>query len=190
MYTAMFCVPMVSIRGWGSRRSSETSTLSLTKEVAELVTKISKSVMKYLKKKDYLDSEGEVVTNPQADELFSEHDALAAATGASIAGRIAFGPNAGQKVTRIGSGFGFMEEISLAKGKRCYSINGFSLHANTATRTMQREALRNLIEYIARGPLSNRRLEITPDRKVRLELKTNYSNGTTHLLFTLRVVKN
>jgi hypothetical protein len=41
-----------------------------------------------------------------------------------------------------------------------------------------------LIEYIARGPLFNERLEITPDRKVKLQLKTPYSDGTTHLLFS------
>jgi len=57
------------------------------------------------------------------------------ATSSSIVGTIAFGPNAGQKVTRIGSGFGYYEEIPLAKGHRCFSINGFSLHANTSTNT-------------------------------------------------------
>jgi len=34
-------------------------------------------------------------------------------------------------VTQIGSGFGFLEETPLAIGKRCYSVNGFSLHCNT-----------------------------------------------------------
>ena len=37
----------------------------------------------------------------------------------SIAGKIAFGPNAGKYVTKIRSGFGHFEEIPLAKGKRC-----------------------------------------------------------------------
>ncbi|MEI8027989.1 MAG: hypothetical protein WCI18_16685, partial [Pseudomonadota bacterium] len=61
----------------------------------------------------------------------------------SIVGTIAFGPNAGQKVTRIGSGFGYYEEIPLAKGHRCFSINGFSLHANTSTNTWLETALEN-----------------------------------------------
>jgi hypothetical protein len=64
-------------------------------------------------------------------------------------------------VTRIGSGFGYYEEIPLAKGHRCFSINGFSLHANTSTNTLARDSLRKLVEYISRGPLSNERLEIT-----------------------------
>ncbi len=70
------------------------------------------------------------------------------------------------------------------KGKRCFSINGFSLHANTAPRTHQRKQLAKLIEYISRGPLSNERLEITEAGSVKLQLKTRFSDGTTHLLFT------
>ncbi len=80
-----------------------------------------------------------------------------------------------------------MEEIPLAKGKRCYTINGFSLHANTSTKPMQRDSLEKLIEYIARGPISNERLEIVgdfKDKKVRLQLKTPYSDGTIHLLLS------
>ena len=153
-------------------------------EVAVLLEKISQKVMRYLKKIGYLDESGEIVENPVADELFSDSDALTQATARSIQGRIAFGPNAGNYVTRIGSGFGYGEEIPLAKGSRCFSVNGFSLHANTGIKTQQRDRLDKLIQYIARGPLSNERLEITDDNKVKLRLKTSYSDGTTHLLFT------
>ncbi|TWW08405.1 hypothetical protein E3A20_24660 [Planctomyces bekefii] len=41
-----------------------------------------------------------------------------------------------------------------------------------------------LIEYIARGPLSNERLEITDDGKVKLKLKTAWRDGTSHLLLS------
>ena len=140
--------------------------------------------MRYLRKKDYLDQDGEIVNNPSADALFNDHQSLSQATVCSITGKIAFGPNAGKYVTRIGKGFGYGEEIPRAKGKRCYSINGFSLHANTAINTLQRDRLKKLIEYIARGPLSNERLEITKDQKVKLRLKTAYSDGTSHLLFS------
>jgi hypothetical protein len=120
-------------------------------EVSDLITKISQSVMRFLKKQGYLDKDGDVVQNPLADGLFQENAALSLATQNSIAGKIAFGPNAGNHVTKIGSGFGFGEEIPLIKGRLCYSVNGFSLHANTAFNTLQREPLRKLIEYIARG---------------------------------------
>jgi hypothetical protein len=125
-----------------------------------------------------------LTNHPLSDSIFQDHESLAMATSSSIVGRIAFGPNAGQKVTRIGSGFGYYEEIPLAKGHRCFSVNGFSLHANTATNTLARDSLRKLVEYISRGPLSNERLEITKSGQVKLKLKTAYSDGTSHLLFT------
>lgn len=115
-------------------------------EVSDLITKISQSVMLFLRKQGYLDKDGDVVQNPLADGLFQENAALSLATQ--------------------------------------NSVNGFSLHANTAFNTLQREPLRKLIEYIARGPLSNERLQIDNDGKVQLQLKTKWSDGTTHLLFT------
>jgi len=150
-------------------------------EVAELITRISQSVMRYLRKLGYLDKDGDVVVNPMTDEPFQESESLSLSTTASIAGKIAFGPNAGKYVTKIGSGFGYGEEIPLAKGKLCFSLNSFSLHANTHINTQQRDRLHKLIEYIARGPLSNDRLEITSDGKVKLQLKTRWADGTTHL---------
>ena len=86
-----------------------------------------------------------MVNHPLSDSLFRDHESLAMATSSSKVGTIAFGPNAGQKVTRIGSGFGYYEEIPLAKGHRCCSINGFSLHANTSTNTLTRDSLRKLV---------------------------------------------
>ncbi len=153
-------------------------------EVASLCESIAKKVMQHLVKAGYLDKDGEVAQNPLLDDLFQDNEAITAAAYASIAGKIAFGKNAGKYVTKVGGGFGYMEEIPLAKGKRCYSVNGFSLHCNTSTNTHARDRLERLIEYIARGPLSNERLEITSDDKVRLQLKSPWRDGTSHLLFT------
>ncbi|MBP9706551.1 MAG: transposase [Oligoflexales bacterium] len=137
-----------------------------------------------LKRKGNLDKDGDIVSNPEVDNIYKDYESINQATASPLAGRIAFGPNAGKYVTRIGSGFGYGEEIPLAKGKRCYSINGFSLHANTHINTHNRQGLEKLIRYISRGPLSNKRLEITKDETVKLQLKTPWANGTSHLLFT------
>ncbi len=153
-------------------------------EVALLCENIAKKVLLHLTKEGYLDKDGEVVQNPMMDELFLDNEAITLASTCSIAGKIAFGVNAGKYVTKIGSGFGYFEEIPLAKGKRCYSVNGFSLHCNTAINTHARDRLEKLIEYIARGPLSNERIEINSDGKVKLKLKSNWNDGTSHLLFT------
>lgn len=154
------------------------------KEVEDLITNISQRIMKYLRRPGYLDKDGEVVLNPREDDIFKDHESLKQATTSSIARRIAFGPNAGKFVTRIRLGFGYGEEIPLAKGRRCYSINSFSLHANTSINMHNRRGLEKLILYIALGPLSNERLSITEDGSVKIRLKSPWSDGTSHLRFT------
>ncbi len=153
-------------------------------DVSKLVEDISKKVQRLCIKEGYLSPKGDIIGNPTLDSLFSDHEILSLALGASISGKIAFGLNAGRYVRKIGNGFGYEGEIPLAKGKRCYSVNGFSLHANTAINTHARDKLYKLIEYMARGPISNERLEILENGEVKLALKTPWANGTTHLLFT------
>jgi len=153
-------------------------------DVSRLAESISRKVIALLKRQGLLDKEGSLVAHPDVDPIFRDHDSLGAISAASISGRIAFGPSAGQYVSRIGSGFGYLEEIPLAKGRLCFSVNGFSLHCATAINTHSRDRLQKLIEYMARGPLSNERLEIQSDGRVKLKLKTPWHDGTTHLLLS------
>ncbi|MEY4630194.1 MAG: hypothetical protein RIQ81_314 [Pseudomonadota bacterium] len=50
--------------------------------------------MTLLVREGLLGKEGEVVTNPDCDEIFRDHEVPAAASSASISEKIAFGPNA------------------------------------------------------------------------------------------------
>ena len=109
-------------------------------EVADLVETVSEHVIRHLQKKGHLSENSEVVENPLGDDIFRENTAVAEATASSIAGKIAFGPNAGKYVTRIGSGFGYFEEIPLAKGRRCFSINGFSVLGLKPSASRDRQA--------------------------------------------------
>lgn len=43
--------------------------------------------MKILKKRGYLNHEGEMVKHPLSDSIFQDHESLAMATSSSIAGR-------------------------------------------------------------------------------------------------------
>ena len=71
--------------------------------------------MKRIKKQGCLNHEGEMVDHPLSYTLFTDHESCAVATSSSIGGNIAFSPNASKKkVTKIGSGFGYLEEIPLA----------------------------------------------------------------------------
>jgi hypothetical protein len=60
-----------------------------------------------------------ISSTPPLDAIFSDYDMLPMAVVASIAGKIAFGPNQGNYVRNIGKGFGYEGEIPLAKRKRC-----------------------------------------------------------------------
>ncbi len=70
------------------------------------------------------------------------------------------------------------------KGTRCYYDDGFSLHARVKIYANQRTGLEHLCRYIMRGPLSKERISYTSEGKVRLKLKTPYTDGTTHLEYT------
>ena len=153
-------------------------------DVAILIQKISLRVIKYLKTKGYIDQDGDVIEGPHPDDLFQDYDALTQASTCSISNKIAFGPNAGKYVQRLGASLQVGRVIALAKGNRCYAIHGFSLHANTAIRTYQRDRLEKLIQYLARGPLANDRLELLENKQIKLRLKRPFSDGTTHLLFS------
>ena len=60
---------------------------------------------------------------------------------------------------------------------------GFSLHAGVATKAHERDKLERLCRYIARSAVATKRLSMTRNGAVRYELKTPYSDGTTHVLF-------
>jgi hypothetical protein len=62
-------------------------------------------------------------------------------------------------------------------------IAGFNLHAGVNARANQRRKLERLCRYIARPAVSEQRLTLTAQGKVRYQLKTPYRDGTTHVIF-------
>jgi Transposase zinc-binding domain/Putative transposase len=104
-------------------------------DIADVVQKISRRVIRTLRRLGYLEAgmDGPVATG--YDPLLDNEPELARAMAASVKQRIAFGERAGQNVRRIGSGFGYAGERPELKGPRCASINGFSC---TPTRRFRR----------------------------------------------------
>jgi hypothetical protein len=98
---------------------------------------------------------------------------------ASVQQRIAFGERAGQRVRRIGSGFGYEGESPTLTGTRCASVNGFSLHANTQVPAHRRDQLERLLRYTARGAVSLERLDINADGDLIYTFNRPWSDGTT-----------
>ena len=94
-------------------------------DIAEVVQKISRRVIRKLRQLGYLEAGIGVAVATGFDPLLDNEPELARTMAASVKQRIAFGERAGEKVRRIGG------ERPELKGPRCASVNGFSLHANT-----------------------------------------------------------
>ncbi len=62
-------------------------------------------------------------------------------------------------------------------------VGGFSLHAGVAAEAHESQKLERLCRYIARPAISEKRLSISAQGRVRYEFKTPWKNGTTHVQF-------
>jgi len=118
----------------------------------------------------------------EVDALAREEPLLASLVGASVAGRIATGPNAGQPVRLAGNLIEDRYRETLT-GPRCANVAGFSLHANVAVGGADRAGLERLCRYAGRGPLASERLTRRPDGRLAYRLKRPWSNGATHVVF-------
>ena len=96
----------------------------------------------------FLDADPEEI-----DPLARDEPLLAALYSASVRGRIATGPRAGQAVLRFGDRID-VEQLPASGGQRCANIGGVSLHANVAVPARDRLRLERLCRYAARPPLA------------------------------------
>jgi hypothetical protein len=148
-------------------------------DVAHVVQKISRRVIRKLRRLGYLEAGIEVPVATGYDPLLDTEPELARTMAASVTQRIAFGERAGEKVRRIGSGFGDEGERPKLKGPRCASVNGFSLHANTEIAAHRRDQLERLMRYTARGAVSLERLEQDANGDLLYRFNRPWSDGTT-----------
>jgi hypothetical protein len=148
-------------------------------DVATVVQKISRRVIRKLRRLGYLEAGMDVPVATGYDPLLDNEPELARTMAASVTQRIAFGERAGQNVRRIGSGFGYEGERPELKGPRCANVNGFSLHANTEIPAHRRDQLERLIRYTARGAVSLERLEQDANGDLMYRFNRPWSDGTT-----------
>jgi hypothetical protein len=148
-------------------------------DVAHVVQKISRRVIRHLRQLGYLEAGMDVPAATGYDPLLDNEPELARTMAASVTQRIAFGERAGEKVRRIGSGFGYEGERPALKGPRCASVNGFSLHANTEIPAHRRDQLERLIRYTARGAVSLERLAQDANGDLIYTFNRPWSDGTT-----------
>ena len=124
-----------------------------------------------------------LVGGAESDRLAEEEPLLAALYAASIGGRIATGPRAGQRVRRLGDRID-ADDLEILEGERCASVGGVSLHANVAVPARDRRRLERLCRYVARPPVATERLSRRADGTLLYRLKHRWRDGTTHVVFT------
>jgi hypothetical protein len=148
-------------------------------DIATVLQTISHRVIRTLRRLGYLEAAMEVPVATGYDPLLDNEPELAPTMAASVRQRLAFGERAGEKVRRIGSGFGYEGERPERTGPRCASVNGFSLHANTDIAAHRRDQLERLIRYTARGAVSLERLEQDANGDLMYRFSRPWSDGTT-----------
>ena len=147
--------------------------------------------MEDLRRLGYLSSpEAETAPSQAAllDQAFAASEQLAAAVSASAVMHVAFGERAGRRVRRLGKGFGIEDELAQVKGRRCFSVHGFTIHANRYIGRQERGALEKLLAYGARGAFSHQRLALLdparPDGDLTYTLKTPWTDGTMAIVLS------
>jgi hypothetical protein len=99
--------------------------------------------------------------------------------GHSITYRVGVGPRAGQKVFTLQT---VPARLPEEQEKGVAQAAGFSLHAGIGIEADARAKLERLCRYISRPALAEERLALTESGDVRLQLKTAYRDGTTHVI--------
>ena len=148
-------------------------------DIAAVLQKISRRVMRMLRQLGYLEAGGDPVVATGYDPLGEDAPELARTMAASVQQRIAFGARAGQTVRRIGAGFGHEGERPTLTGPHCASVHGFSLHAHTHIPAHRRDQLECLIRYTARSAVSLERLQAEANGDLIYTFTHPWSDGTT-----------
>lgn len=118
----------------------------------------------------------------EADPLLQEQPLLAELYSASVQGRIASGPRAGERLKGVRFEFE-MESEGKKPGRCCANLSGFSLHANICIPAKARRQLENLCRYAARPAVATERLSKLADGGILYRLRHQWRDGTSHVIF-------
>jgi hypothetical protein len=147
-------------------------------EIARITAAIARRVEKLLVRKGLLGEDAP--TDP--DPLEADERLLSQLYSASVQGRVAAGPRAGQRLLRLGDRID-VEGAEAITGPRCASVQGFSLHADVCVPARDRRRLERLVRYGARPPIASERLSELPDGRILYRLRHRWRDGTTHVVF-------
>ena len=147
-------------------------------EVARIAANVCRRVGRLLERRGL----GPGTDPEEADTLRQKQPLLAELYGASVAGRIAMGQHAGQRIVKVGC----LEELAdsaVLSGPRCAAVSGFSLHADVCIAARDRLRLERLLRYAGRPPVATERLSLLRDGRLLYRLKRCWRDGTSHVIF-------
>ena len=147
-------------------------------EIARITAAIARRVENLLVQRGLLGEDAPA----DADPLETDEPLLSQLYSASVQGRIAAGPRAGQRLVRLGDRID-AEDVDAITGPRCASVQGFSLHADVCVPARDRRRLERLVRYGARPPIATERLSELPDGRILYRLRHRWRDGTTHVVF-------
>jgi hypothetical protein len=112
-----------------------------------------------------------------SDPFAAQEPRFAGVVAASLQGRVALGPRAGQPVRRLRSAADVV-----STGRRAARLAGFSLHADVAVPARRRDQLERLVRYLVRPPLAQERLTESTGGPLLYHFRRAWSDGSTALL--------
>ncbi len=154
-------------------------------DIDKLTHSIKDHIARLLIKKGYRkpESDNNEFVGSEQEGFFTDGAVIDELQAASIQSRLATGPSRGQRVRKLGQQI-HLPFTGQLKGPRCFAVEGFSLHANTFCQSVESHKLKRLIEYVARPPFANERITLAPSGDVLLKLKKQFTDGTTHIVFS------
>ena len=147
-------------------------------EVARVTACIARRITRLLNRR----GPGPQADPEEADTLLRDQPLLAELYAASVQGRFAIVPRAGNWLTLVGSQ-AEEEAAAFSSFPRCAVVSGFSLHANVCIPVKARHQLENLCRYTARPAVATECLSVLPNGWLLYRLRHPWRNGATHVVF-------
>jgi len=121
-----------------------------------------------------------------SDKLSEQEPLLSACLQASAQNTLALGPRAGKSPLALGAEpfANRSRRQAQTRGPLHVHYDGLDLHAAQLIDADDRQQLERVLRYVLRPPLSEQRLSLLPDGRVRPELKKKWSNGVGALVFS------
>jgi len=142
-------------------------------QVAKLLITIRSRVLRPCLRRGPMDEEDEL--EARGDD---EQGLLPLIQAASIQGRVALGPGAGARVSRLGVPPAGGRARSVVVEELCAELDGFTLHAAVRVKPEESARLEHLCRYVTRPPLSTERLSSDEQGNVVHELRVPYRDGS------------